>query len=214
MPGLQLQLDGLSWEHDGSRRTLKPDHLLVEAAQTGVVLADDADDAETFTDVLLGQAWPLKGRILIAGREITSLPSEERGIALVPAGGGLFPHLTIEQNIGFGVRRRRRNDFRRGQVNYVAGRLNLHGFLGWRPHDLSPDERLRVALARAMCHWQAARAVVIEDRTGYTPCHAAVSESLKAYPDLPVLVVSDDRHRVEMLRTPTVSWEIVDADGP
>ncbi|WP_162641821.1 ATP-binding cassette domain-containing protein [Streptosporangium sp. 'caverna'] len=213
MPGLRLQLDGLSWEHDRDRRALKPDPLVVDAGETAVVLARDAADANAFTDVLLGQVWPADGRIRIAGHEITSLPPEERGIALVPAGGGLFPHLTIEQNIGFGVRRRYRDDFRRGQVNYVAGRLNLHGVLSWRPHDLSPDERLRVALARAMCHWQAARAVVIEDRAGYTPCHAAVSESLKAYPDLPILIVSDDRHRVETLRAPTVSWEIVDADG-
>ncbi|WP_214105125.1 ATP-binding cassette domain-containing protein [Acrocarpospora catenulata] len=213
MAGLQLQLDGLSWEHDGDHRALKPDQLIVEAGETAVVLAGDAADAGTFTDVLLGQAWPLRGRIRIAGSEITSLPTEDRGIALVPAGGGLFPHLTVEQNIGFGTRRHRRDGFQRGRVNYVAGRLSLQGFLGWRPYELSPDERLRVALARAMCRWHAARAVVIEDRAGYTPCHAAVSESLKAYPDLPVLVVSDDRHRVETLRAPNRSWEVVDADG-
>lgn len=41
-----------------------------------------------------------------------------------------------------------------------------------------------------------------------------MSESLKAYPDLPVLVVSDDRNRVETLRSPTASWEITGADGP
>ncbi|GAA4236682.1 ABC-type taurine transport system ATPase subunit [Streptosporangium album] len=230
MPGPQLQsddphwefhLDGLRWEHEGNGRALKPDSLVVQTGQTGVVLADGTADAETFTDVLLGQAWPIRGRILIGHREITSLSSEERGIAFVPAGGSLFPHLTVEQNIEFGVRnrhpdnsRKEHANHRKGHVNLVAGRLNLHGFLGWRPHDLSPDERLRVALARAMCHWPTAEAVVIEDRAGYPPCHVAVSESLKAYPDLPVLVVSDDRHRVEMLRTPAASWEVVDADGP
>ncbi|MFC7640180.1 ATP-binding cassette domain-containing protein [Streptosporangium lutulentum] len=169
MPGLRLQLDGLSWEHGQDKRTLKPDQLVVDTGDTAVVLARDAADIHAFTDVLLGQTWPLTGTIWIAGREVTSLPTEDRGIALVPAGGGLFPHLTIEQNIGFAVRRRHRDGFRRGQVNYVAGRLNLHGILSWRPHDLSPDERLRVALARAMCHWQAAMAVVIEDHSGYTP---------------------------------------------
>ncbi|WP_326822199.1 ATP-binding cassette domain-containing protein [Streptosporangium sp. NBC_01639] len=214
MPGLHLQLDDLCWKHGANRRALKPGRLTVEAGRTGVVLAHDAADAEAFSDVLLGQAWPVRGRILITGREITSLSPADRGIAFVPAGGGLFPHLTIEQNIEFGVRGRHREEFRKGQVNYVAERLNLRGLLGWRPHDLSLDERLRVALARAMCHWQAARAVLIEDRDGYPPCHAAVSESLKAYPDLPVLVVSDDRNRVETLRSPTASWEITGADGP
>jgi ABC-type thiamine transport system ATPase subunit len=213
VPGLRLQLDDLRWKHGPDQRALNPRHLVVDAGETAVVLARDTLEANAFTDVLLGQVWPVGGKIWISGGEITSLPPEERGIALVPAGGGLFPHLTIEQNIGFGVRRRYRDDFRRGQVNYVAGRLNLLGFLGWRPHELSPDERLRVALARAMCHWQAARAVVIEDRAGYTPCHAAVSESLKAYPDLPILIVSDDGHRVQTLRAPTASWEIVDVDG-
>ncbi len=212
MSGLRLQLDDLRWEHGGDRRALKPGQLSVGAGETAVVLASDAADARAFGDVLLGQTWPSRGRIRISDLEITSLPSEERGIALVPAGGGLFPHLTIEQNIEFGVRRRYQEDFRKGQVHYVAGRLNLHGFLTWRPYNLSPDEKLRVALARAMCHWQGARAVLVEDHTGHPPCHAAVSESLKAYPDLPVLVVSDDRHRVETLRAPTTCWEIVDAD--
>ncbi|GHE43986.1 hypothetical protein GCM10017673_52670 [Streptosporangium violaceochromogenes] len=212
MSGLHLEVDRLSWNNGGDRRTLKPDRLFVGAGETAVVLAGDAADADAFGDVLLGQTWPLTGKIRISGREVTSLPCEERGIALVPAGGGLLPHLTIEQNIGFGVRGGRTEEFRRGQVRYVAGRLNLRGALTLRPHDLSPDERLRVALARAMCHWQAAGAVIVEDHTGHTPCHAAVSESLKAYPDLPVLVVSDDRHRVETLHSPTASWEIVNAD--
>ncbi|MDH2428480.1 ATP-binding cassette domain-containing protein [Sphaerisporangium sp. TRM90804] len=214
MSGLRLQLDRLSWEHGGELRALKPDELVAEAGEPAVVLAGDAADADAFTDVLLGRAWPLKGKIRIAGREVTSLPSGDRGIALVPAGGGLFPHLTVEQNIGFGMRGHRGAAFRRGHVNYVAGRLNLHGLLAWRPYELSPDERLRVALARAMCRWQAARAVVVEDRGGYPPCHAAVSETLNAYPDLPILVVGDDGRRVATLRTPAGSWEVVDVDGP
>ncbi|MFC4588464.1 ATP-binding cassette domain-containing protein [Sphaerisporangium corydalis] len=213
MAGLQLQLDGISWEHDGGRRSLKPGHLLAEGGTTSVVLAADAADAEAFIDVVLGQTWPDQGTIRISGNEITSLPTEERGIAFVPPGGGLLPHLTAEQNIAFGVERRYRADHRRKHVHYVAGRLGLQGLLGWRPYELSPDERLRVALARAMCRWHAAKAVLIEDRAGHTPCHAAVSECLKTYVDLPVLVVSDDRHRVETLRSPGGSWEVVDGDG-
>ncbi|MEU0520571.1 ATP-binding cassette domain-containing protein [Streptosporangium sp. NPDC006007] len=211
MSELRLQLDGLSWYHGGDRRALKPDRLTVGVGRPAVVLADDAADAEIFSDVLLGQTWPVGGRIRISGREVTTLPSEERGIALVPAGGGLLPHMTVEQNIGFGTLRRHGEDFRRGQVNYVAERLKIRGLLTLRPHELPPDDRLRVALARAMCHWQGARAVVIEDHTGHPSCHAAVSESRKAYPDLPILIVSDAPHRVETLRTPATSWEIVDA---
>ncbi|MEV7012584.1 ATP-binding cassette domain-containing protein [Streptosporangium sp. NPDC051022] len=210
--GPLLELDELSWDQDGCPRTLKPRHLLVEAGTKAVVLAKDAADADAFGDVLIGQDWPTRGRIRISNDDVTRLASRERGIALVPAGGGLLPHLSIEQNIGFGIPSRHPEDSWKKRVKYTAGQLNLHGFLDCRPHDLSPDERLRVALARAMCRWPTAKIVVVEDRTGHPPCHAAVSESLKAYPDLPVLVVTDDRHRVETLHTSATAWEIVDAD--
>ncbi|GGK85331.1 hypothetical protein Sme01_30040 [Sphaerisporangium melleum] len=214
MTGLRLELDDLLWEHGGGRRALSPRRLAAAPGRVAVVLAPDSGEADAFTDLLVGESWPRKGTIRISGQEITSLGGEDRGIALVPAGGGLFPHLTVEQNIAFGMREDRRGAYRRGYVAYVAGRLNLQGMLAIGAHELSPDERLRVALARAMCRWQAARAVVVEDRTGHPPCHAAVSETLNAYPDLPVVVVSDDGDRVAALRGPALSWEVVAADGP
>jgi ABC-type thiamine transport system ATPase subunit len=213
LPGLQLRLDKLAWGRPGHRRCLKPDILTIDGGEATVALAADAADAEGFADVVLGQAWPLRGRIHIAEREITWLPAGERSVAFVPAGGGLLPHLTVAQNIGYGVPRRHGGDYLHSQVTYVADRLDLRALLGWRPYEISAHERLRVALARAMCHRPGAQAVLIEDLAGHLPCHPAVSECLRAYPDLPILIVSDDLQRVETLRPPSVLWKVVDADA-
>jgi 2-aminoethylphosphonate transport system ATP-binding protein len=207
--GLRLQLHGLAWERGGRRRGLKPGPLVAEAGRTAVVVAADPADAEAFTDVVLGLAWPLTGAIRLADREITTLSPEERGIGLVPAGGCLSPHLTIEQNIAFGLRKNRSD--RRRHVVFEADRLKIGG-LRLRPHDLSPDERLRVAVARAMCGSPLPNAMVIEDRTGRPPCDAAVS-AMRNYPAVPVLVVSDDSARVATLASPAALWEVVDDEA-
>ncbi|MFF0309940.1 hypothetical protein ACFYSC_21130 [Streptosporangium sp. NPDC004379] len=220
MTGRPLQLDGLSWEHGGRICALKPDRLSVAAGRVGVVLAEDADAADAFADVLLGRAWPVRGRILSGREEVTSLPSRERGIALVPAGGGLLPHLTVEQNIVFGLHGRDGKgyrygkDFLRGQVRFITDRLDLDVPLDRRPYDLSADQRLWVAFARAMCHWRRPNAVLVEDRDGRPPCHSVVGRSLAAFPHLPVLVVGDEGDRIETLGSPSARWEVVDADEP
>ncbi|MGV9327431.1 hypothetical protein [Streptosporangium sandarakinum] len=220
MTGRPLQLDGLSWEHGGRPRALNPGLLSVAAGRVGVVLAEDAGDADAFADVLLGRAWPVRGRILSGREEVTSLPSRERGIALVPAGGGLLPHLTIEQNIVFGLRgrdgkgHRYGKDFLRGQVRFITDRLDLDVPLDRRPYDLSADQRLWVAFARAMCHWRRPNAVLVEDRAGHPPCHSVVGRSLAAFPHLPVLVVGDEGDRIETLGAPSARWEVIDADEP
>ncbi|HEY9524617.1 MAG TPA: ATP-binding cassette domain-containing protein [Thermopolyspora sp.] len=210
MARIRLRLHGLAWERGGRRRVLRPDPLVAEAGQTAVVVADDPADVEAFTDVVLGLAWPIRGTIHLADREITTSTPLERGIGLVPAGGCLAPHLTVEQNIAFGLRRSRAG--RRAHIGFVADRLKIGG-LRLRPHQVSPDERLRVALARAVCGHSLPNAMVIEDRAGRHPCEAAVS-SMRSYPDLPVLVVSDSDARGAALAAPSDRWKIVDADEP
>ena len=92
------------------------------------------------------------GRVRVGGRDVTALAPADRGVAMVFQSFALFPHLTVEQNIGFGLaarrtprRRRRAGAWRRSQR--ASGSA---GLLDRRPSQLSGGERQRVALARAL----------------------------------------------------------------
>ncbi|HEX4814081.1 MAG TPA: ATP-binding cassette domain-containing protein [Nonomuraea sp.] len=210
-----LELSGLTWESHGTRRVLSPDPLTIVPGRAAVVVAGGAAEADTFTDLLIGLDMPDGGRIRVGGEEITMRPPAEREIGLVPAGAGLLPHLTVEQNLALAAR----DDdlapsFVHGRVAFMARRMDIQGFLRSRPHELAHDERLSVALARALCRLAPVKVMVIEDRTGYGPCHAAVSAALRTDPSLAVLVVTDDRTRVASLASPSRFWEVADGVEP
>jgi len=91
------------------------------------------------------------GRVLIDRRDVTGLEPRERSIGYVPQDYGLFSHLSVASNIGFGLRGRgvaRRN--RRRKVYRVAQTLGIEGLLERSVGGLSGGEQQRVALARAV----------------------------------------------------------------
>lgn len=208
-----LELDALTWETRGLRG-LSPDPLTLDPGRTAVVVAGGPAEADAFTDVLLGLEMPVGGRIQVEGEEVTMRLPTEREIGLVPAGAGLLPHLTVERNLALAARDDLAPSFVRGRIAFMARRLDIQGFLRSRPHELAHDERLSVALARVLCRPLPVKVMVIEDRTGHGPCHAAVSGALGADPGMAVLVVTDDRTRVASLASPSCFWEIADVDQP
>jgi len=91
------------------------------------------------------------GRVTIGGRDVTHLEPRERGIGYVPQDYGLFSHLSVEGNIGFGLRRRGDGrGSRRRKVQRVAEVLGIENLLGRSVGGLSGGEQQRVALARAV----------------------------------------------------------------
>ncbi|MEV0228079.1 ATP-binding cassette domain-containing protein [Nonomuraea sp. NPDC050786] len=209
-----LELSGLTWQTRGTSRRLGPKSLTVGSGHTAVVVAADSAEADTFTDILLGLEMPDDGRIRLDGQEITMWLPSEREIGLVPAGAGLLPHLTVEQNLMLAARDDLPPSFLHSRVAYIAKRMDIHGFLRSRPHELAHDERLGVALVRALCRKRPPKVMVIEDRAGFGPCHAAVSAARRADRNLPVLVVADDRTRVASLPSPSSYREIDDVPAP
>lgn len=97
---------------------------------------------------------PDTGTITIAdvpviGDGVRFMPAHQRGVGLVPQEGALFPHLSVGQNVGFGLREQRR----RAQRRMISEALELVGLAGYekrRPHELSGGQQQRVALARAI----------------------------------------------------------------
>ena len=93
-------------------------------------------------ETIAGFHRPRTGRIVIGGRDVTLLPPERRRVALVLQNYGLFPHLTVAQNIAFGMRG--------ADVAASLARFGIAHLGHRRPHDLSPGEKQRTALARAL----------------------------------------------------------------
>ncbi|MDM7464292.1 MAG: ABC transporter ATP-binding protein [Tepidimonas taiwanensis] len=91
------------------------------------------------------------GRIAIDGRDVTTTPAAERGIAMVFQSYALFPHLSVAENIVFGLRvRRLPRAERERRLTRAAELLGLHAVLQRKPAELSGGQRQRVALGRAI----------------------------------------------------------------
>jgi multiple sugar transport system ATP-binding protein len=91
------------------------------------------------------------GTISIGDRVVNDVPPKERDIAMVFQNYALYPHMTVEKNLGFGLRRRRmpRDDVR-ARVDEVSRMLGLEDLLRRRPGQLSGGQRQRVAMGRAL----------------------------------------------------------------
>lgn len=124
---------------------------ITEAVQPGellAVLGPSGSGKTTLLRLIAGFEVPDAGSIAIAGVPVagngTWVEPERRGIGLLPQGDSLFPHLTVGENVAFGVRRNR------ARVREVLELVGLADRADSDPRELSGGERQRVALARAL----------------------------------------------------------------
>jgi multiple sugar transport system ATP-binding protein len=117
-----------------------------------VVLVGPSGCGKTTTlNMIAGLETITAGRLLIGGRDVTDLPPKARDIAMVFQSYALFPHMTVFDNIAFGMRIRRQSRTEiDAQVRSVADRLRIDSLLDRLPKALSGGQRQRVALARAL----------------------------------------------------------------
>jgi ABC-type sugar transport system ATPase subunit len=116
-----------------------------------VLVGPSGSGKSTALRVAAGLERPTAGRVLLAARDVTDLAPGLRDVAMVFQSYALFPHLTVAENIGFGLRARRvpRDEVRR-RVDDAAAAVSCASLLQRRPRELSGGERQRVALARAL----------------------------------------------------------------
>jgi molybdopterin-binding protein len=102
-------------------------------------------------ETIAGLHRPLRGRVLLAGEDVTHAPPERRGVGFVYQDYVLFPHLSVAGNIAFGLRLRgmSRGDIEE-RVAAISQLLGIEHLLHRRPGTLSGGEAQRVALARAL----------------------------------------------------------------
>jgi sn-glycerol 3-phosphate transport system ATP-binding protein len=129
------------------------DHVSFAAAEGSLVvlLGPSGCGKSTTLRLVAGLEAADEGRILIGGRDVTALPPAERGIAMVFQSYALFPHLTVAENILFGLRVRKVPAAeRRKRLAKTAALLGLDALLQRKPSQLSGGQQQRVALGRAI----------------------------------------------------------------
>ena len=128
--------------------------LQLEQGSTTVVVGSSGCGKTTLLRLVAGFETPDAGTITIGGRQVASKQSavapHRRSVGYVAQDGALFPHLTVEQNIAYGLRGVSRTKART-RVRELLETVSLDGsFASRRPHELSGGQQQRVALARAL----------------------------------------------------------------
>jgi sn-glycerol 3-phosphate transport system ATP-binding protein len=122
-----------------------------EAGTLNVLLGPSGCGKSTTLRLIAGLETADEGRIFIAGRDVTRLPPAARNIAMVFQSYALFPHLSVAENIIFGLRVRKvPRDESDARLARVANLLGLTSLLERKPQQLSGGQQQRVALGRAI----------------------------------------------------------------
>jgi len=116
-----------------------------------VLLGPSGCGKTTLLRIIAGLEKPTSGQVLIDGEVVNDMPPRARGVAMVFQSYGLYPHLTVWDNIAFPLRTQgtARDEIKR-KVEWAAGLLGIGHLAKRRPRELSGGERQRVALARAL----------------------------------------------------------------
>lgn len=135
----------------GSLKVLKEFSLEIEDGEFVVLVGPSGCGKSTILKILAGLEPASGGAIEIGGRDVTDLAPGDRDIAMVFQNYALYPHLTVAQNIGFGLKMRKMPQVEIDKrVMQAAKTLAVDAYLDRRPKDLSGGQRQRVALGRAI----------------------------------------------------------------
>lgn len=145
-----LELDSLGKAY-GDRIAVHDLSLSVERGELVCLLGPSGCGKTTTLGMIGGFVRPTSGRILLDGEDMTGLPPELRPLSTVFQSYGLFPHMTVGQNVAYGLKFQRlgRREARAKTQRYLD-LVGLASYADARIHELSGGQQQRVALARAL----------------------------------------------------------------
>lgn len=145
-----LKLEKIS-KSFGSKVVLRDIDLEIDAGTFCVILGPSGCGKSTLLDIVAGLQEPGGGRVILDGTDITELPPHKRDIAMVFQNYALYPHLSVYENMAFGLRARGiRDEVIEEKVRKVSRTLDIEEKLDSFPKQLSGGQRQRVATGRAI----------------------------------------------------------------
>ena len=146
-----LELKNLSHSYDGSEISLKNISLTVNKAEKVSILGPSGSGKSTLLRLIAGLEKPYSGTITIQGKVVSDqdhlVAPEKRNVGLVVQNKALFPHLTVEKNIGFGIRK---NQEKTKIISDLLNLFKIEHLSNKYPHEISGGEQQRTAIARSM----------------------------------------------------------------
>ena len=125
----------------------------VAEGESLVLLGASGSGKTTILRIIAGLEEPDTGRVILHGKDVTELPARERGVGVIFQAYALFPRMTVEQNIGYGLRIRRRSRQEiKETVDRLVGMVGLEEHRRKYPSQLSGGQQQRVAIARTLAY--------------------------------------------------------------
>ena len=125
--------------------------LTINKGEVFALLGGSGSGKSTLLRMLAGFEKPSEGRILLDGQDITNLPPYERPINMMFQSYALFPHMTVEQNVAFGLKQDKLPAQEiKERVQELLKLVRMQKYARRKPHQLSGGQRQRVALARSL----------------------------------------------------------------
>ncbi|GAB3848454.1 ABC transporter ATP-binding protein [Nesterenkonia populi] len=149
-PSNEVVLEGVS-KAFGTTTVLQNMDLTLTAGEFVTVLGPSGCGKTTALRILAGFENPTTGRVLVGGRDLTGIAPNRRGIGMVFQAYSLFPNMTVQENVEYGLRVRKvAKEKRRRTAQDMLEMCGLEQFGSRFPHQLSGGQQQRVALARAL----------------------------------------------------------------
>jgi iron(III) transport system ATP-binding protein len=149
-----VEIEGLTFSFSRKEKPVISDFSFsMEKGQIVGILGQSGSGKSTLLRLISGLEMPMKGTIKIAGTTVVSesvfIHPEVRGVGMVFQDYALFPHMTVKDNLLFGLSRMPRKN-RKQRVDEMLELVQMENFAKRYPHELSGGQQQRVALARAL----------------------------------------------------------------
>lgn len=201
-PGTSWSCDGLAVRFGGTA-ALDDVTLAGDAGSVTVVVGPSGAGKTTLLRALAGLVAPGRGRVVVAGRDVTAVPAHRRGVAVMFQEPRLFPSMDVADNVGFALRMQKvASATRRRHAEELLADVGLEGFGPRGVRTLSGGEQQRVALARALA--AEPRLLLLDEPTASVdlPRRAELRRLLRTVASrlsLTVVAVTHDQHEAAEL---------------
>ncbi|MEB1805768.1 MAG: ABC transporter ATP-binding protein [Bacillaceae bacterium] len=149
-----VEISKMQYKYRNARElTIKDFSLDIEQGEIISILGESGSGKSTILRLIAGLETPLSGSLSINGKkivdDITFISPEKRGVGMVFQDYALFPHMTVEKNIKYGLRKMTRRQ-KQERLEEMLSLVNMSEYKKRYPYELSGGQQQRVALARAL----------------------------------------------------------------